>query len=150
MLGHGIVTVMGSKTWRRLAEMVGIETEAGANWSKINRQRNMQRYGTTDRRDKGMTGIEFRNSVQRKNAADLGQPQAPRSMTPKPGGLQIPSGTDRPGQGNPLVAPPRAMVGQRPPHQAAHQHGTSPDDHGMEDDEWLNLLMGDEDDEDEL
>lgn len=92
--------------WKKLAEALGIETEA--NWDKLTRQRNMQRYGTQDRRDKQSPLYYFNTTGT--GAAQRGQnpmqQQAP-DMTPRPGGLNIPMGTDRPGQGNPLYSPPR-------------------------------------------
>ncbi len=91
--------------WKRLAEALGIETEA--NWDKLTRQRNMQRYGAQDRRTQTtpMQYFNTRGTGQAQRQATMAA-MVP-SMTPKPGGLQIPAGTDRPGQINPLAAPPK-------------------------------------------
>lgn len=107
-----------TKTWRALAEAFGIETEAGLNFQKMNRRRQMQQYGTVDRRDKGDPLAMHRQRLQRQQAAAQGA-----NMTPRPGGLSdIPAGADRPGQGNPLMAPPRrepAQAMRRQPDLAA-------------------------------
>lgn len=138
--------------WKRLAEALGIETEA--NWDKAAKQRNMQRYGTMDRRDKQGPQAYFNTrgtgSAQRQGMAANATP----NMTPRPGGLQIPSGTDRPGQGNPLVAPPgrksplgtapNSPQGQSP--QLATTQNAAPNDHGIQDDDWLDMLYGDDED----
>jgi hypothetical protein len=107
-----------TKTWRLIAEAMGIETEAPLNFQKLNRRRQMQQYGTTDRRDKGDPMMLHRMRKQQAAAQAAG----PADMTGRPGGLSdIPSGTDRPGQGNPLVAPPRRepMQARRPSGLAA-------------------------------
>lgn len=133
---------MGSKTWRQLAEMVGLDQEA-TNWQKVNQRRNMQRYGTMDRNAPGPSPLDaIRKAAQAGKAVN---------MTPRPGGLQIPSGTDRPGQGNPLMAPPTAKVGGRAPMQgqpAPHQQAhSSTSDHDMNDEDWLQMLYADDEEE---
>ena len=91
--------------WKKLAEALGIETEA--NWDKLAKQRNMQRYGAQDRRTQMSPTMYFNTKgtglAQRQDTAANMAPD----MTPRPGGLNIPAGSDRPGQGNPLYAPPR-------------------------------------------
>lgn len=140
---RSIVRGMSSRVWRQLAEMVGLDREA-TNWQKVNQKRNMQRYGTMDRNDRGPSPLD---AIRK--AANAGKAT---SMTPRPGGLQIPSGTDRPGQGNPLMAPPTAKVGGRAPMQAQQPSpmsttGGPPNDHEMDDEDWLQMLYADDDDE---
>jgi hypothetical protein len=119
--------------WKRLAEALGIETEA--NWDKLAKQRSMQRYGTQDRRTQ-TTPMQYFNlrgtgQAQRQTTMAAMQPR----MTPKPGGMQIPAGTDRPGQINPLAAPPRKPAGppaiaplSTPPNSPQRLSGNSDDD----------------------
>lgn len=127
--------------WRKLAEALGIETEAGMNYQKLGRQRNIQRYGTQDRRDP-QSPLHYFNT-RGTGAAQRGQAQQQQApdMTPRAGGLQIPGGTDRPGQGNPLFAPP--------PRKAASPLSTAPNSpQGLEqgpeepDQDWLDSLAG--------
>lgn len=96
---------MGS-VWERLAEALGIEDEA-TNWDRVNKARNMQRYGAQDRRVQMGPQSYFNTRgtglAQRQAAAANAEPQ----MTPRQGGLQIPQGMDRPGQPNPLFDPPQ-------------------------------------------
>ncbi len=135
-----------------LAEALGMRTEA--NWDAAAKRRNMQRYGATDRRiQQGPTPYFKPNgmgSAQRQGT--VGQ-MAP-DMTPRKGGLQIPSGTDRPGQGNPLMAPPTKRPGlvQAPnspqtSQPTIGQHSSQPDDHMMGDEDWLDMLGGDDEDQ---
>lgn len=133
-----------SSTWKRLIEMI-----EATNWSRVNQKKNMQRWGTQDRNAPGPTAIDAL-----RKAAAAGRPQQPPSMVPKKGGLQIPSGTDRPGQGNPLVAPPggsRLAAGGRASQTSiggtSMSGGGAPSDHGMEDDEWLQMLYADDEDD---
>jgi hypothetical protein len=131
-----------SKTWKTLAEALGIETEAGPNWQKVNQKKNMQRYGTQDRRTQ-QDPLKYFNSAgtgaaQRQTTA---AGMAPK-MTPRPGGLQIPAGSDRPGQGNPLMDPP----GRRQ-QAAAPAMQRPPEDHEMDDQDWLDMLDMSDDDE---
>lgn len=133
-MGLGYVHRMS--IWRTLAEAVGLSNEA--NWDRVAKQRNMQRYGTQDRRDKQGPMAYFNTqgtgSAQRQATAA----RTPPRMVGKPGGLQIPNGTDRPGQGNPLMAPSRPS----PLGTAPNAPGQGPD--------WLNALTGDGDgDEDD-
>lgn len=120
--------------WRRLAEAVGVASEA--NWDRAAKQRNMQRYGTQDRRDQQGPMAYFNTqgtgSAQRQATAA----RTPPRMVGKPGGLQIPTGTDRPGQGNPLMSPNR---GASPLGTAPNAPGQGPD--------WLQDLKGDGDDD---
>lgn len=91
--------------WIRLAEAVGLETEA--NWDKAAKQRNMQRYGSQDRRD-NLGPMAYFNTKGTGMAQGARKPIRPMGGPVGPGktGMQIPSGTDRPGQVNPLAAPP--------------------------------------------
>ncbi len=110
--GIGTTLNIAMSAWTKLAEALGIETEA--NWDKLNRQKNMQRWGTQDRRQQDRMGpTPYFNdagtgSAQRQATM---QSQPPR-MTPRPGGLQIPAGTDRPGapRPNPLYGAPTTTV----------------------------------------
>lgn len=99
--------------WKRLAEALGIETEA--NWDKLARQRNIRRYGTQDRRmQQGPTPYfngRGTGSAQRQQTAA----QATPDMTPRQGGIKIPAGQDRPGQLNPLYAAPSPPPKPRSP-----------------------------------
>lgn len=118
--------------WETLAEAVGLDNEGSTNWSKISQRRNMARYGTQDRNrpvdPMGYFNPKGTGSAQRQATAAAMAPD----MTPRPGGLQIPSGTDRPGQGNPLLRPtpaqPRTAMAKTP----------------SDDEELLALLAGDE------
>lgn len=87
-----------------MAETLGMETEA--NWGKVAQQKNMQRWGTQDRRTQQSPTQYFNTkgtgSAQRQQTAA----QATPNMVPRPGGLQIPGGQDKPGQLNPLYAAP--------------------------------------------
>jgi len=96
--------------WKRLAEMLGID-EAG--WDSLAKKRNMQRYGAQDRRTQQGPTSFFNDagtgSAQRQATAAAQQP----SMRPKPGGLQIPAGTDV-GSGqqglSAMFAPPKQVA----------------------------------------
>jgi len=97
-----------SRTWERLAEAVGIETEAGFNYRKAGQRANMQRYGSVSRQafdrsgpmpyfKPGGGGLAQGNRAPTGAAVPTGRP------------MQIPGGTDRPtGQPNPLTVPTRA------------------------------------------
>ncbi len=162
---------MITKTWRQLAEAIGVD-EAGAYWQKANQKKNMQRWGTSDRRNHGdpLMLAKQRNKAQAMSA--------PPNMTPRLGGIGAPAGTDRPGQGNPLMTPSAAKPGlgrnmnaPRPPvptdgptdlgtqfvgggdkhWPGIKAHGVDDpcdraDDHDMQDDQWLSMLLGDRDD----
>lgn len=89
--------------WDRLAEALGIKTEI--NWDAVNKRKQMQQYGTMDRRDKQgpmpyfkPAGMQRRAQAQQQAPLNRGQQTAAMS--------QVPFGTDRPGQLNPLFAPP--------------------------------------------
>lgn len=91
-------------SWKRLAEAIGLKE---INWNSVNKQKSIQRYGTQDRRTNlGPTpyfNARGTGSAQRQQTAANATPD----MTPRPGGLQIPNGTDRPGQLNPLYGLPQ-------------------------------------------
>jgi len=91
---------MARTAWDRLAEALGIKTEV--NWDAVNKRRQMQQYGTMDRRNQQGPTPYFKTpgQQQRMQQARRG-PVNPNAMA------QIPAGMDRPGQGNPLFAPPR-------------------------------------------
>lgn len=141
--------------WRRLAEALGIRVEA--NWDAAAKRRNMQRYGTQDRRAQlGPTPYFKPNGMGSAQRPSMMAQQAP-DMTPRKGGLQIPAGTDRPGQGNPLMAPPRRNQQASPPPasplstapnspQGIQQRQGTQDDHQMGDQDWLDMLYGDDED----
>ncbi len=135
----------------RLAEALGIKTEAG--WDSVAKKRNMQRYGTQSRRDQQGPTPYFNNkgtgSAQRAGTAASATP----NMTPRPGGLNIPGGTDRPGQGNPLMAPPRKGPLGGSANTPAPVTSTPTTGHGRPDDQqqqgdadWLSMLLGDDED----
>lgn len=85
--------------WDRLAEALGIKTEV--NWDAANKRRQMQQYGTMDRRNRGpSTLLKTPQQVQRMQQRGPRGPVNPNAMA------QIPVGSDTPGQGNPLFAPP--------------------------------------------
>lgn len=87
--------------WDRLAEALGIQTEI--NWDAVNKRRQMQQYGTMDRRDKQGPMPYFKPAGMQQRA------QQPRMAagTGQQAMSQIPFGSDRPGQSNPLFTPPR-------------------------------------------
>lgn len=90
---------MGQRSaWDRLAEALGIKTEV--NWDAVNKRRQMQQYGTMDRRDKQGPMPYFKPSSMQQR-----RPQATPGSGQQAMG-QIPFGSDRPGQMNPLFAPP--------------------------------------------
>lgn len=120
-------------TWDRLAEAVGIETEA--NWDKVAKQRNMQRYGSADRRDKLGPMAYFNTRGTGLAQGGMRPPIAPDPSIRRNGGPMIPQGTDRPGQGNPLMSPTRA-TGPSP-------LGTAPNSPGGRGRDWLDALAGD-------
>lgn len=132
-----------------LAEMVGcykdVESE-GPNWQKLNQKKNMQRWGSQSAAsaDKNDPMAGFRKLKQQQAASQ------PPSMIPKPGGLQIPAGSDRPGQGNLLMAPPRAVSVVRPPLSTKPDQQQQPqDDQSGEGESWMDMLMGGEDSDDD-
>jgi hypothetical protein len=88
--------------WDRLAEALGI-TEI--DWSAVQKRRQMQQYGTMDRRNKQGPMPYFKPGGMQQRA------QQARMVPPGSGQQamqQIPFGSDRPGQVNPLFAqPPR-------------------------------------------
>lgn len=85
--------------WDRLAEALGIRTEA--NWDAVNKRRQMQQYGTMDRRtNQGPTPYFKTPGQQQRMQQQRRGPVNPNAMA------QIPVGTDVPGQENPLFAPP--------------------------------------------
>lgn len=107
--------------WERLrifAESVhdrSTTDEAKTNWNRIQQKRRMQTQGTTDRREKQGPMSYFNprgtGSAQRNDTAAAMTPD----MTPRPGGISIPAGSDRPSQGNPLFDPPtKVATGSRP------------------------------------
>jgi hypothetical protein len=117
--------------WKQLAEMLGIETEAG--WDALAKRRNMQRYGTQDRNmQQGPTSFfndAGTGSAQRQATAAAMQPR----MTPKPGGLQIPAGQDVPQPSiNPLYGQPQAAV-KPPPRGPLSRSANAPADDGEDD-----------------
>ena len=122
-----------------LAEALGIETEA--NWDAVAKKRNMQRYGSQGRRARPAAAFNIHGTgtAQRQGTAAGVRPD----MTPRMGGLQIPAGKDVPGQGNPLMAPPKKSG---PLGAAAN---SPPDDHGVGDQDWLSMLMGDDNDDED-
>ena len=88
-----------SSAWDRLAEALGIQTEV--NWDAVNKRRQMQQYGTMDRRNRGpSTMLKTPQQLARIAAQGSRGPVNPNAMA------QIPAGSDVPGQGNPLFAPP--------------------------------------------
>lgn len=86
-----------------LAEALGIKTEM--NWDAVNKRRQMQQYGTVDRRNRGAsTMLKTPQQIQRIAQQGSRGPVNPNAMA------QIPAGSDNPnqmGQPNPLFAPPR-------------------------------------------
>jgi hypothetical protein len=91
------------------------QEEARTNWAGVNKKRAMAQQGSMDRRDKGglmqYFNLKGTGSAQRADTMSA----TPTRMNPRPGGMQIPGGTDRPGQGNPLMDPPKAIGrGSRP------------------------------------
>ena len=119
--------------WGRLAEAVGIETEA--NWDKFAKQRNMQRYGSTDRRNQLGPMAYFNTKGTGTAQGGLRPPIRPDPRIARGAAPQIPSGTDRPGQGNPLMSPTKMKPS--PLGTAAN----SPQGQGQD---WLSVLSGDE------
>lgn len=99
--------------WERLAEALGIKTEI--NWDAVGKRRQMQQHGSMDRRDRQGPMPYFKPrgmQQQRQNRQARGSgPIAARPGQPPP---QIPFGTDRPGQANPLFTPPQNQPPQRP------------------------------------
>lgn len=90
-----------SSAWDRLAEVFGIKTEV--NWDAANKRRQMQKYGTMDRRMRGpSTILKTPQQIQRMQQRGPRGPVNPNAMA------QIPAGSDAPGQENPLFAPPRS------------------------------------------
>lgn len=77
--------------------------EAKVNWGKISQKRNMDRWGAISGRehDKQRSRLQSPDSV----FADYDRQQALKRMAP-PG--EIPFGSDKPGQSNPLMAPSSA------------------------------------------
>lgn len=143
---------MMTKSWKRLAEAFGINE---ANWDKVAKQRNMQRYGTQDRRDKGQP-VTMGSKMPLSTSQLARQAQAAARRPP------IPSGTDRPGQGNPMFDPPKRGLSAAPNSPAAQMPmapppggggGASPmaptDDHHMSDPDWLDMLQGDDEGDDD-
>lgn len=90
--------------WDRLAEALGIQTEI--NWDAVNKRRQMQQYGTMDRRDKQGPMPYFKPAgMQQRTQAP---PPAPPNRGQQPAAMsQVPFGNDRPGQTNPLFSPPK-------------------------------------------
>lgn len=124
--------------WGKLAEAIGIETEA--NWDKAAKQRNMQRYGSTDRRNQLGPMAYFNTKGTGSAQGGMRPAMRPDPSIARNGGPMIPQGTDRPGQGNPLMSPTGAM---RP-----SPLGTAPNSPQGRGQDWLSALSGD-DDEDE-
>lgn len=88
-------------SWKKLCEIFKIK-EAKPNWDRARTNRAIATHGTQSSRSRPGPMPYF-------NPAGTGAAQAqnkPVSMTPKPGGLQIPSGQDKPGQLNPLYGIP--------------------------------------------
>lgn len=91
--------------WDRLAEALGIKTEV--NWDAVNKRRQMQRGGTMDRRDRQGPMPYFRPAaMQQRRAQAAAQQVSPNRGQQTAAMSQVPFGTDRPGQGNPLFASP--------------------------------------------
>ena len=93
---------MGHRSaWDRLAEALGMKTEV--NWNAVQKRRQMQQYGSMDRRDRQGPMPYFKTpSMQQRRIA----PRA-ATGTGQQAMAQIPFGSDRPGQMNPLFTPPR-------------------------------------------
>lgn len=91
---------MISKIWKMISEAVGIEVEGPMNFQKLGRKRNMDRYGTMDRRTNQGPMPYFKPGGKRPGMQQ--QMQQKRGIVP-----QIPDGSDVPGgQGiNPLTKP---------------------------------------------
>lgn len=86
--------------WDRLAEALGIKTEI--NWDAVNKRRQMQQHGTMDRRNRQGPMPYFKPaSLQQRRPPQATPGSGQQAMS------QIPFGSDRPGQANPLFAPPR-------------------------------------------
>lgn len=117
--------------WGKLAEAMGIETEA--NWDKAGKQQNMQRWGSTDRRQQPGPTAYF-NKQGTGMAQGMRPPIRPDPMVQRNGGPMIPTGTDRPGQPNPLTAKPSPL-------------GTAPNSPQGRGQDWLSQLAGGGDDE---
>ncbi len=126
-----IDTDMGRRSaWDRLAEALGIKTEI--NWTSVAKRRQMQQGGTMDRRDRQGPMPYFRPQAmqqrqqQARASAMAGQGQSAMA--------QIPFGTDRPGQRNPLFAPPRSRspLATPPNSPQALQGGDEGEEEGAE------------------
>jgi hypothetical protein len=119
---------MGHRSaWDRLAEALGIKTEV--NWDAVNKRRQMQQYGTMDRRDKQGPMPYFKPSSMQQR-----QPQATPGSGQQAMG-QIPFGSDRPGQMNPLFAPPgrpKSPLSTAPNSPAAMAGGDEGEDEDMQ------------------
>ena len=118
-----------SRIWERLAEAVGIKD--AVNWSSVNKRQNMARYGSMDRRDRQGPMAYFNTKG---TGAAQGGMRPP--IRPDPGiqrqGMQIPGGTDRPGQDNPLMRPSPLSTSANAPRRS---------------DPMASALAGDEEDE---
>jgi hypothetical protein len=92
---------MGRSAWELLAEALGIKSEV--NWDAANKRRQMQQYGSMDRRNQQGPMPYFKPQ-----GTQAGQPPQPLGMRSNPNAMaQIPAGSDVPGQQqNPLFAPP--------------------------------------------
>lgn len=122
--------------WHLIAEAFGFETEGPMNFSKLGQKRNMDRYGTMDRRDKQGPMPYF--NTKGTGSAQGGQRQP--LTRPRGGVPQIPAGSDVPGgQGpNPLMRPTPATAAQKM--QQTQQQQTQ--QQGQEN--WLDMLAGDD------
>lgn len=124
--------------WGKLAEAVGIETEA--NWDKVAKKQNMQRWGSTDRRTQLGPQAYFNTKGTGMAQSGMRPPIRPDPAVQRNGGPMIPQGTDRPGQGNPLMSPTKAAK--------PSPLGTAPNSPQGRGQDWLSQLTGG-DDEDE-
>lgn len=100
------------------------QDEARGNWAKLDRQRNMARWGTerASRADRaGRTDSDSLERSMRAMRAGSAEPRAemPPRMVPRPGGLSdIPAGRDVVPQPNPLMRP-SAGGGQQAPRRGS-------------------------------